>query len=342
MISRDVRISDSSAPDPLGVFEGPSATRDLLDPDRNPPLPLVEIPDSLNPFRGESVRIFGKLMYLLPLLSVKSLPALNMLREAAATARLDTVTSLVESSSGNTAFSLGILAEIFRIRSVVALVPWDIAPGKLDLLRLCGVEPRLVRPTEGQAGSIEQAREAGRREGWLNLGQYDNEANPAAYEKWVAPQIWSQTRERLTVFATGLGTTGALVGSSRFFRRVSPQVKLVGVICDPTSAVPGVRSEVGLQDIEFRWRDAADEIVEVGTKESFKASLALCRVGLMAGPSSGFALRGLLRFLAARRDAGELDGLRNAGGEVVATFICADTPLPYLDKYSTHLDPGDF
>ena len=114
------------------------------------------------------------------------------------------------------------------------------------------------------------------------------------------------------------------------------------MICDAKSAVPGVRSEIGLRDIEFPWREAADEIIEVGTKESFKQSLELCRAGVMGGPSSGLALCGLLRFLEARRDAAELDGLRNTDGEVVAAFICGDTPLPYLDKYSTHLDPGDF
>ena len=82
--------------------------------------------------------------------------------------------------------------------------------------------------------------------------------------------------------------------------------------------------------------------MEVETRESFKKSLELCRAGLMAGPSSGFALVGLLKFLRGREAASTLDGLRNADGEVIATFICADTPLPYLDKYSTHLDPSDF
>lgn len=282
-------------------------------------------------------------MYLLPFLNLKMLPALNMLLEARAHGRLEAVETIVEGSSGNTAFSLGVLAELFGVRRVVALVPWDIAPGKLDLLRLCGVEPRLIRPADGQPSSIQQARDAGRPGGSFNPGQYDNEANPGAYEKWVAPQIWDQTREKLTVFAAGLGTTGTLVGSSRFFRRVSgPQVKLVAAICDSNSAVPGVRSDAGLREIGFPWREAADCVVEVATKESFKKSLELCRAGLMAGPSSGFALCGLLRFLRAEREAGTLDRLRNADGEVVAAFLCGDTPLPYLDKYSTHLDPEDF
>jgi cysteine synthase len=336
-------ITQAAATRPdAGVFAGPDSLRDFLNPGNHPPLPLVELPDRLNPLRDRGVRIFGKLMYLLPLLSIKSLPALNMLLEAADRGDLDDVTTLVENSSGNTAFSIGVLAGLFGVSQVVAMVPWDIAPGKLDLLRLCGAEPRLVRAPAGPESGISQARAAGRREGWFNPGQYDNAANPAAAEKWLAPEIWSQTQQKLSVFATGLGTTGTLVGASRYFRRLGAPVKVVGVLCDPQSAVPGVRTEAALGEIGFPWRDAADAIVEAGTREAFKKSLDLCRVGLMGGPSSGFALAGLLRFLHSEAAAGRLDALRNGDGEVLTAFICADTPLPYLEKYSTHLDPADF
>lgn len=326
----------------LSVFEGPTAIRDFLDPENHPPLPLVELPDTLNPLRAEGVRVFGKLMYLLPLLNVKSLPAINMLADAHRDGRLDGVDALVENSSGNTAFALGIAAAAYGLRRVVAVVPWDIAPGKLDLLRLCGVEPRLVRGGPGEKSGIAQAREAGRAPGCFSPGQYDNPSNPAAYEKWVLPQLWEQTGGRLTVFATGVGTSGTLVGAKRWFRRERARVAVVGAVCAPGSAVPGVRTEAAMSEVEHPWRESADAIVEVGTRESFKKSLELCRSGIMAGPSSGFALAGLIRFLEARRAGGELDALRNDDSEVLAAFVCADTPLPYLDKYSTHLDPSDF
>ena len=69
------------SPFPLNVFSGPDAIKDLLNPDRNPPLPLVEIPEHLNPFVKDGVRVFAKLMNFLPLANVKSLPAYNMLIE---------------------------------------------------------------------------------------------------------------------------------------------------------------------------------------------------------------------------------------------------------------------
>jgi cysteine synthase len=321
-----------------GVFEGPNALRDFLNPDNSPPLPLVELPAGLNPLHDENVRIFAKLMFLLPLLNIKCLPALNMLLEADANGRLENVETIVENSSGNTAFSLAVLARLFGIAHISALVPWDIASGKLDLLRLIGADPRLQRESADGPNGIDLAREFGSDHGNYNPGQYHNEANPAAYEKWVAPQIWEQSRGKITVLAAGLGTTGTLVGISRYLRQKSRAVKLVGAVCGPNSAVPGVRSESRLRPIRFAWRKAVDSIVEVDTRESFRNSLDLFRAGIMAGPSSGFALAGLLRFLGQEARAKRLDTLRNSDGDIYAVFICGDTPFPYLDKYSTHLD----
>src|SRR6266404_438163 len=98
-----------------GVFAGPSAVRDFLNPENNPPIPLVELPASLNPFHDQGVRIFAKLMYLLPLLNIKSLPALNMLLQAQTSGNLDGVHTLIENSSGNTAFSLAVMARTFGL-----------------------------------------------------------------------------------------------------------------------------------------------------------------------------------------------------------------------------------
>lgn len=322
-----------------GVFDGPTAIRDFLNPCNHPPLPLVELPENLNPLKTAGVRIYAKLMYLLPLLTIKSLPAINMLLEAEASGKLKDVHTIVENSSGNTALSLAIVSRCLGIQRVTAMVPWDIAPGKLDLLRICGVEPRLQKESPEELSGIQAARLAGENPGHFSPGQYYNEANPEAYEKWMAPEIWEQTKEKLTVFAVGLGTTGTMVGASRYFRRKSQAVSMVAVICRPENAVPGVRTEARLKEIGFDWRAAADSLVEAGTKESFKYSLELCRVGIMGGPSSGFALAGLVRYL---KEQAPLDRLRNKDGEICAVFICGDTPLPYLDKYSTHLDAADF
>jgi cysteine synthase len=322
------------------VFSGPSAMRDFLDPAHSMSLPLVELPDSLNPFRKEKVRIFAKLMYLSPLFNIKLLAALNLLTEAHESGKLEGVHTIVENSSGNMVLAESVVGRMFGIKRVLAIVPRDIAPGKLDLLRLFGVDPLLSNESPGEPSGIAKARELGNQPGFFNPGQYENDANPRAYEKWLAPQIWEETDGMMTIFCAGLGTTGTIVGASRYLRKKSPGISIVGVTCKENEPVPGVRSVSRLKEIKFDWRASLDHHFEVTTKESFRYSLELCRVGLMGGPSSGFALAGLMEFLEAQA-ASALDALRNKDGEVVAVFVCPDSALLYLEKYSTHLDPQE-
>jgi cysteine synthase len=326
----------------LNVFSGPHSLKEFLNPENFPSTPLVELPPSLNPFHQNAIRIFAKLAYLTPLLNIKQLPVFNMLQEAEENGHLDGVHTVVESSSGNTGFTLAVMARLFGIHRVIAYVPFDIAPGKLDMLRLVGVEPHLTRGAPEETTGIQQAKEVGSKSGFLSLSQYENEDNPKAFEKWLAPQIWHQTEGKITVFGAGLGTTGTMLGAAKYFRECPRKVTVVGAICAPNEAVPGVRSAAKLKEIGFRWASVPDAVIEVKARESFKESLELCRSGIVAGPSSGFALAGLLHYLESRQSKPELDELRNEDGEVVAAFVCGDTPLPYLDKYSTYLEAFEF
>ena len=327
--------------------DGPSnvfgSLQDFFDPDQHPPAPLVLLPASLNPFPiEEKVKLYAKLSYLSPTLNLKWAPAYEMIRQAAGSGSFRDTHSLVEASSGNMALSLAMLSRAFGLAKVAAFVPADLAFVKKELLHLAGVD--LIFCTDGpnESSAIEKARKQGTEAGFLNLAQYENPGNPAAHARWTATSIWNQTRGALTVFCSGLGTTGTLVGAREAFQALSPQVLAVGCMCAPGSAVPGVRSEERLAQIRFDWRKGIHHI-EVETKESYRASLRLIRIGLMAGPSSGFALAGLLRFLeASRKDPAAWESLRNEAGEIVAAFVCGDTPHLYIDKYSTILDAADF
>jgi cysteine synthase len=247
------------------------------------------------------------------------------------------VHTMVENSSGNTGFSLGVIARLFGIKNVKIIAPYDIAPGKREMLRLVDADVELCK-----AGGIAKAEELGKQEGFLNLQQYANPANPAGIKKWLAEEIWQQLRDYMTVFCAGMGTTGTIIGVSKLLRERSSRTFIVGVSLSPGSAVPGVRTEEKLKEISLDWEKEVDCRVEVDTKKSYKKSLELCRAGLIAGPSSGFALAGLIKFIERQKEIGGLDSLRNVRGLVTAVFICADTPFPYLDKYSTILDPTDF
>ena len=316
--------------------------QEFFDPDRHAPAPLVLLPPSLNPFPpAEKVKIFAKLMYLSPTLNLKWAPAFEMLRQAITTEG-PKPQRVVEASSGNMALSLALLSRAFGLEGVSSFVPADLAFVKKELLHLAGVNFVLCTDVPGEPTAIERARAQGQAPGFINLGQYENAGNPEAHTRWTAPGIWDQTQGALTVFCSGMGTTGTLVGAREAFRALSPKVQVVGCLCAPGSSVPGVRSESRLSEIRFDWQEGIHH-VEVETQESYRASLKLIRHGLLAGPSSGFAMVGLLRFLeTCRQDPARWASLRNDAGEIVATFLCGDTPHLYVDKYTTLLDTADF
>jgi len=328
------------------VFSGEDAIQAYLNPDNHPPLPMVELPANLNPHREKGVRIFLKLMHFLPLANVKSLPAYNMLYEAKRDGSLSGVHSLVESSSGNTVLSLAVLGRAFGIQKTLALASNQVERGKLQLLRLLGTDIRIVEedicpdPNDPASG-VNQAKRMGEEDGWLNAGQYHNLANPKAHERWTGPQIWSQTEGKVTMLISGLGTTGTLCGTGTYLKAKNPKIRTVGVIREPNNPVPGVRTKTLLNEISFDWSSVADDLVPVGTREAYQTSLDLCRVGLLVGPSGGFALAGLLQHLS-HQHATDLDQMRNEDGEVVVVVISPDSPLPYVDEYFRYLGEDAF
>jgi cysteine synthase len=331
----------------LNVFTGRHSVRNFLDPGKHPYLPLVEIPPELNPFLADRVRIHAKLMTFSPLGNIKALAGFNMMREAHARGELEGVKRAVENSSGNTVSAVALAARQFGVPSTRSFVPHEISWHKLLMLLFFDVEPIVNTepaepdPSDARSG-VNKARKLGRRKGWINPGQYENEGNPKAHQKWTARQIWQQTQGKIGVFSAGLGTTGTVIGNSRYLKRKKRGVQIVGVMRKEGNYVPGVRTQNLLRLIRFDWRAHVDSIERIGTVESYRRSLELSRQGIIAGPSSGFALAGLLQYLQRRKSEGSLDALRESNGEVHCVFICCDSPTPYLDEYFKYLGKSDF
>ncbi len=331
----------------LNVFKGRHSVRDFLNPGKHPYLPLVEIPPELNPFLADRVRIHAKLMTFTPLGNIKAMAGFNMIREEYARGELEGVKRAVENSSGNTVTAVALVARQFGVPITRSFVPHEISWHKLLMLLFFDVEPIVNAeppepdPNDARSG-VYKARKLGRRKGWINPGQYENEDNPKAHQKWTARQIWQQTQGNIGVFSAGLGTTGTLIGNARYLKRKKRRMQVVGVMREDGHYVPGVRTEGLLQLIRFDWRAHVDAIERIETVDSYRRSLELSRQGLIVGPSSGFALAGLLQYLQRRKDEGSLDELRESNGEVHCVFICCDSPFPYLDEYFKYLDRTDF
>lgn len=322
-------------------YSGEGAITDYLRPAPDKYIPLVELPAQLNPYLQEyDIHIDAKLMNTLPLGNVKSLPAWQMLNDTPSVSGKH----IVEASSGNTVMSLGLLAAHFGATSVEAIASPDVSTGKLALLKLAGVQVRLVEgpicpnPNDPD-GAIAIAKNAGKKEGSINLGQYDNEANPKAHETITGPQLYDQLGDTIGMLCAGLGTTGTLLGTARYLQKKLPHLKVGGIVRMPNNLVPGVRTVNGLGEVTFPWNKLLTEpLEEVSEKEAYNHSLSLIRSGLLVGPSSGFALAGTLRHLKRLQHTGELEQLR--GKHVV--FICPDTPFPYALDYEKILGPARF
>ncbi len=331
----------------LNVFQGSDSVKDYLNPGKAAYLPLVEIPEELNPFLHQGVRIFAKMMTFSGLHNVKAIPAYNMMLEAYERGELTDIARVIENSSGNTVSAIAIAARLFGVAEAKAIVPDEVSWHKLLMLRFFGVAPIVNRePQQPDAddprSGVYKARALGQQEGWLNPGQYHNQDNPKAHEKWIGKQIWEQTSGNVTVLCAGLGTTGTIIGNSRYLKAQNAQVQVVGVRRACGHYVPGPRTEELLKLIGFDWQPHVDSVQEAETAASYQKSMELSRAGLVVGPSSGLSLVGLLRYLQQRKDEKRLDELRNGQGEISSVFICPDTPFPYLDEYFKYLDESNF
>lgn len=322
------------------AYLGPEGLKRYLTPSREEYIPLVELPESLNSYAADyDIHISVKLMNMLPLGNVKSLPAHNLLNSCGVADK-----HVVESSSGNTVVSMGLLAPLMGAKSVHAIASGDVSDGKLKLLRLAGVHVELqdgpICPDANDPSStIAVARLRGQDEGWVNPGQYDNDANPFAHETITGPQLYDQLGDTLGMLVVGLGTTGTLVGTARYLKRQLPDIKVGGAVRVPNNQVPGVRTRHGLSEVAFHWQDYLTEApVMVNERQAYETSLAMIRSGLLVGPSSGFALAAAWSLIDALIENGKASDLR--GKHVVV--ICPDSCFPYVDEYFDILGESHF
>ncbi|MGD9679692.1 MAG: pyridoxal-phosphate dependent enzyme [Candidatus Obscuribacterales bacterium] len=321
-----------------GTFTGETALADYLDPANYAPAPLVELPAKLNPYASRGIRILAKMMPLVPLMNVKSIPAYSMLKAASERGELQDVARIIESSSSNTVMSLSVMARLFGVDSTCALVDHDIAPALLRMLQLFGIEPFLhPGPGHEQFGKLEprayRARNMGAQPGWLNPGQYGNPDNPAGFARYLAPDLWAQTGGRLGILSLALGTCGTMVGVAGELRSRNPHLQVVACCPARGQAVPGPREKALLGDVTFDWQNIPNHSQEVEGRESFATSVELVRNGIMGGPSSGMNLAGLLSYLQYLDGEGRLEPMASRAGELVCAFLCCDSPLQHVDEY---------
>lgn len=275
-----------------------NSVTEMLSSEDNP-TPIVRL-NRVNPLKNG--QIFAKLEWYNPFGAVKDRIAANLVADAEERGQIKAGQKLVEPTSGNTGMALTMLANA-KGYSLQAPLSSMIPLEKRALLRFVGCETIELEDTLCPApgapeGAIALAHKTASLPEFHMLDQYSNTANPQGHYKTTGPEIWRQTEGRVTHFVAALGTCGTITGTGRFLKEKNPDIKVVGVHPEEGHDIPGVRSIRQLQQTKLFEPALYDQMIEVSNKEAFEMCLRLNREeSLIAGPSSGLALAGALKFL---------------------------------------------
>lgn len=266
-------------------------------------------------------RISVKLEGNNPAGSIKDRPAYSMIYHAEMRGDIKAGDALVEATSGNTGIALAMVAAMRGYRMTLVM-PDNMSHERVSTMRAYGAEIILVSAQEGMVKARDIAVEmdaAGRAK---MLDQFANPDNPLAHYETTAAEIWQQTEGSVTHFVSSMGTTGTIMGCSRFFREVNSQIQIIGVQPTDGSAIPGIRRWPEAYVPKIYQPQAVDRIIDVSRAEAEKFTLALAaQEGIFCGISSGGALSATLRLSAELTDAHIVTIICDRGDRYLSTGV---------------------
>ncbi|MEO8718971.1 MAG: cysteine synthase CysM [Burkholderiales bacterium] len=281
---------------------------------------LQRLPGDDNRRRGNV--ILAKLEGNNPAGSVKDRPAISMVRRAEERGTIKQGDVLIEPTSGNTGIALAMAAAIRGFRMIL-IMPEHLSVERRQTMRAFGAEIILTP----QKGGMETARDLAEqmvREGkGIMLDQFANPDNPLAHYETTGPEIWDDTAGKVTHFVSSMGTTGTIMGCSRYFKEKNPKIQVIGCQPEEGAQIPGIRKwpEAYLPKIYDKGR--VDRLESVSQADAEEMARRLAREeGIFAGISSGGAVEVALRIA---------KELKNA---VIVTIIC--------DRGDRYLSTGVF
>lgn len=267
--------------------------------------PLVDVSQLLDPERvAPDVRLLAKLESANPTGSVKDRIALNMVRAATASGALQPGQTILEPTSGNTGISLAMIGRVLG-HPVRVVMPANVTPERIDVLRLFGAEV-IFSPAElGSNGAVRMAQQIAAADPSLFMPlQYDNPANPDAHYHGTGVEILDQVDGPIAAFVAGLGTGGTLMGVGRRLREQFPDVQIVAAEPKPGDSIMGLRSLEDGYVPPVLDASKLDRRILVGNAASVAGTRELTRAGIFAGVSAGACLH-VAKRIAAQAGAGD-------------------------------------
>ncbi len=234
-----------------------------------------------------SNRILVKLEGNNPGGSVKDRPALNMLVQAELRGAIKPGDALIEATSGNTGIALAMVAAAKGYKMIL-IMPDNMSNERKAAMAAYGAELILVSSEEGMEGARDLAQRLEAQGRGLVLDQFANQDNPDAHYHSTGPEIWRDTEGEVTHFVCSMGTTGTIMGVSRFLKEQNAAVQIVGLQPQEGSKIPGIRRwpEAYLPKIFDRTR--VDRVIDVQQSDAEETMRALAREeGIFCGVSSG-------------------------------------------------------
>jgi cysteine synthase B len=254
--------------------------------------PLVEL-KNISP--NSKVRIFTKLEGQNPGGSVKDRAAYGMISKALKRGDIKTGDTLIEATSGNTGIALAMIASIKGLKMKLVM-PDSATRERILTMKAYGAEVILTPAAKTIEYSREFAEKESKEKGYFILNQFANHDNYGIHFDTTGPEIWKQTDGKITHFVSAMGTTGTIMGVSKYLKSVNPQVRIVGTQPQEGSKIPGIRrwSPEFLPKIFDPKR--IDQIIDVSQDEAIVQARQLAKQeGILAGMSSGGALAAALK-----------------------------------------------
>lgn len=291
--------------------------------------PMVEL---VNLNTSDEVRIFAKVEGSNPGGSVKDRAAYFMIKKAEESGELTPDKTIVEATSGNMGIALAMIGAVKGYK-VKLFMPECVSQERRRVLEAFGADLVLTPAKEVTDGAIKRAREFVNREPekYFLPDQFSNPANVMAHYFTTGPEIFAQTGGEVDIFVAGMGTTGTLMGVSKYLKEKKPETRIVGIEPPPGHSIQGLKNMTEAIVPPIYNPAALDEKITIEDEEAFEtARLLAAREGLFVGMSSGAAVAGALRIASGMRSGTIVVLLPDRGDRYLSTSlfrsICAHCP----------------
>ena len=265
--------------------------------------------------------IMAKLEGNNPAGSVKDRPALSMIKHAEERGDIRPGDTLIEATSGNTGIALAMAAAI-KGYEMILIMPEHMSEERRAVMKAFGAEIILTSEEGGMEAAIDLSREMEADKKGIVLDQFSNQDNPLSHYEGTGPEIWRDTHGKITHFVSSMGTTGTIMGTSRYLKEQNPEIQIIGVQPIEGAKIPGIRRWPKEYLPKIYDETRVDRIIDIDQNEAEETTITLGREeGIFAGISSGGAIAAALKLSAELENALIVTIICDRGDRYISTDV---------------------